>query len=548
MGEVYRAENTLAGRPVALKILRPDLASDPNLVSRFFQEAQAVNKIRHPNIVDVIDAGMGDTGPFIVMECLNGESAAAALSRLGKLSVDATVAIGEGILAALEAAHRAGIVHRDLKPENVFLHRAGDARDALVVVKLLDFGIAKVLSTSGPTPRTHTGVVFGTPDYLSPEQASGEPVTDGRSDLFAAAVVLFELCTGQRPFRAETALATAYKVVNAPQPTFAQAGGPVHPDLEAILGKGLCKKPDGRYASAAEFLRALLDASPDERRRADALRAVLGRVRRAPAVSSSSTPLAVTPAKHEPAPYATPTHRSALAPVQESSGPPKSPPSSEPPTRSSRPSPSDTTRSSAPAAKRAQSACHVRGHVLRAADQWIAERHGSEIRNRILEKLPSGCASDFQHGSLAGVVLYDLAIFEAYASAATSIALRNDIGKWREIGRDSAEGELSTLLRVKTRGYDTSSFLRRCMNVWSRLIDFAEWTAQLKPDGEASLLVTDIGPAPLTLRHWLIGVVEQTLRRAGYTNATVAARVGEAARAPELDLVLHLGQLSTVHG
>ncbi len=214
LGEVYRADNTLTNRPVAIKVLRPEFAEDPSLVSRFFQEAQEVNKIRHPNIADVIDSGIADAGPFIVTECLSGDSVAAALARLGRLSVPATIAIGLEALDAFDAAHRAGILHRDLKPENIFLHRP--TADVAVTIKLLDFGIARLLSSRSSMPRVNAPVAFGTADYLSPEQATGDRVMDGRSDLFSLATILFELITGDRPFRASSAVATAYRVVHAP--------------------------------------------------------------------------------------------------------------------------------------------------------------------------------------------------------------------------------------------------------------------------------------------------------------------------------------------
>src|SRR5262245_28262666 len=181
MSEVYRAENTLIGRVVALKLLHPEQSGDQKLAARLFQEAQSVSRIRHPVIVDVLDAGVGETGPYIVMEYLEGDSAARVLARRGKLPLPAALATLLPVLQALQAAHDAGVIHRDLKPENVFY--AGNEHGE-VEVKLLDFGIAKMLWPVGPTPRTSTGVVFGTPDYLSPEQANGESVIDGRSDLF----------------------------------------------------------------------------------------------------------------------------------------------------------------------------------------------------------------------------------------------------------------------------------------------------------------------------------------------------------------------------
>jgi serine/threonine protein kinase len=258
MGEVFRAEHQFAGRLVALKLLRRDFAEDPDLTRRFFQEAQAVNRIRHPNIVDVLDAGICEEGPYVVMECLEGASLSTVLARAGRLVVSAALAVVMPMLDALDAAHHAGIVHRDLKPENVFLARQG----AEVRVKLVDFGIAKV-QDSGGAPRTHTGVVFGTPDYLSPEQASGEGTVDGRSDLFAVGIVLFELLTGHRPFEAPSAVATAYKIVHAPAPQLATMGVKVDALVQNVLDIALSKDPEDRFANAASFADMVAPLVPD---------------------------------------------------------------------------------------------------------------------------------------------------------------------------------------------------------------------------------------------------------------------------------------------
>jgi serine/threonine-protein kinase len=280
MGDVFRAENVLAARSVAIKFLHPELALSVELSQRFFQEAQAVNRIRHPNVVDVLDAGVGELGPYIVMELLDGESVGSALTRVTRFDVEAAVATALPVLEALDAAHRAGIIHRDLKPENVFL--AIDAVRNVAVVRLLDFGIAKVLDSSEPSPRTRTGVVFGTPDYLSPEQATGESTLDGRSDLFSVGVLLYELLTGARPFRAPTAVATAFKVVHAEAPSLAAAGAHVDPRLEAIVARLLQKEPDKRFPTALEVIRELERVVPDPARRTAALGRVVATSRRTP--------------------------------------------------------------------------------------------------------------------------------------------------------------------------------------------------------------------------------------------------------------------------
>src|SRR5262249_26312897 len=286
MGDVFRAENVLAGRAVAIKFLHPELAQNAELAQRFFQEAQAVNRIRHPNVVDVLDAGVGEMGPYIVMEYLEGESVGAALIRVGRFDLDAVVGAAIPVLEALDAAHRAGIIHRDLKPENVFI--AFDSARGTAVVRLLDFGIAKILDASGPSPRTRTGVVFGTPDYLSPEQATGEAPLDGRSDLFAVGVLIYELVTGQRPFRAPTAVATAFKVVHAEAPTIGAAGIHVDARLESVIQRLLQKDPAKRYPTAIEVIRELERVVPDAARRVAALSRIINAGRRVLAATGST--------------------------------------------------------------------------------------------------------------------------------------------------------------------------------------------------------------------------------------------------------------------
>jgi serine/threonine-protein kinase len=273
MGDVYRAEHQLAGRMVALKLLRSELAGNPDVTRRFFQEAQAVNKIRHPNIVDVIDADFSPMGPYVVMECLDGVSLAYALGRVGKLNLDTALAVILPMLDALDAAHRHGIVHRDLKPENVFV--AGGGPKGEVRVKLLDFGIAKVMSEAAG-PQTGTGIIFGTPDYLSPEQALGEQMIDGRSDLFSVGTVLFELLTGKRPWESSNAVATAYRIVHSPPPTLEAMGVTnVDPLIQKVLDIALAKDKTERFGTAAAFADALAPVAPDGATRREMLRALL---------------------------------------------------------------------------------------------------------------------------------------------------------------------------------------------------------------------------------------------------------------------------------
>ena len=553
LGDVYRGENMLTGRAVALKILRSDLAGNGD-TSRYFQDAEAANKIRHPNIVDVLDAGTGDSGPFIVMECLSGDSAAAALARLGRLSIEATIAIGVDVLDALDAAHRAGIAHRDLKPGNIFLHRP--MSDVPVTVKLLDFGIARLVSSANADPR-QTPITFGTADYTSPEQALGERGTDGRSDLFSLAVVLFELLTGERPFRAATAVGTVHRVVHAAQPSFAEVGSAAHPMLESILAKGLCKRPADRYATAADFARELIRVTPDSRTRAQALQDALGNPVSLGSGTQPAAEFRASSSWHSSTPpYSSPPRSSSSALRQSVSRRASEPAPSRPPAKDlepggSMPAPGPVVRrSSRPPAGResgtgfqpslAASSCHVRGHVLRATDHFIVGAHGTLVRDRILAQLPARYSDDFRHGSLTGVVLYDLAVFEAYAAAAGAVVLGHEPSTWREIGRGCVEGELASLMRTLSQSSDEAALFRRCTTTWSRLTDFGTWTTEHKGEGEAVVQVSEFGQAPLTLRQWLIGVVEQTLRHAGHPGATVTSRPTDASRSPDLDLAISL--------
>ncbi len=280
MCDVFLAAELATGRAVAVKLLHPELAEDAELGQRFFQEARAISRIAHPNVVEVLATGTSDFGPYLVMEHLEGESVGSALGRVRRFDVDAALGVVAPVLDALEAAHAAAIIHRDLKPENVFLaleprrdprSRSLEPGARNVVVRLLDFGIAKVLAGPGPSPRTRTGVVYGTPDYLSPEQATGEAPLDGRSDLFAAGVILYELLTGVRPFRAATAIATAFRVVHAPTPTLAAAGFDGGAEIETLVQRLLEKDPGRRFQTAGEAAAAIARIAPDAARRSEAL-------------------------------------------------------------------------------------------------------------------------------------------------------------------------------------------------------------------------------------------------------------------------------------
>ncbi|NOU32511.1 MAG: serine/threonine protein kinase, partial [Polyangiaceae bacterium] len=255
MGVVYLARHALIDKLVALKALRSDLSSDKEITTRFLNEAQAASRIGSPHIVDISDFGVLPGGSaYFVMEYLRGESLADRQARLGVFSVRGTIHIGKQVAQALAAAHDAGIVHRDMKPDNVMLIDRGGDPD---FVKVLDFGIAKVNSQA--TRLTRAGSVFGTPQYMSPEQAAGVPV-DHRSDIYALGIMLYEMLKGGVPFTGDNVMnILSHHMFHPPPPLRDGSRSDLPPELESIVMKCLAKKASERYISMGELL-ADLDA------------------------------------------------------------------------------------------------------------------------------------------------------------------------------------------------------------------------------------------------------------------------------------------------
>jgi Serine/threonine protein kinase len=252
MADVHRGVDTRLGRTVAIKLLKPQLATDPAFRTRFRQEAQAAARMAHPTIVRVFDAGEETVrdasghevqSPFIVMEHVDGRLLRDMLAD-GPLESAEAVRIAEGILTALEYSHRAGVVHRDIKPGNVMITRNGQ-------VKVMDFGIARAVSEGSATV-AQTTAILGTAGYFSPEQAKGETV-DARTDLYSTGVVLFEMLTGRPPFRGDTAVAVAYQHVSETPRKPSTVNPKVSPALDAVVMHALAKDRFQRYQSAAEF-------------------------------------------------------------------------------------------------------------------------------------------------------------------------------------------------------------------------------------------------------------------------------------------------------
>jgi predicted Ser/Thr protein kinase len=253
MGEIYHATDSTLGRPVAVKLLAEAYAADESVRKRFTREALAAAQLSgEPNTVTIFDVGEWNERPFIVMEYLAGGSLEEVTRRSAGQEPGRVLAWLEQAAGALDAAHRTGIVHRDVKPANLLLNRDGDLHVA-------DFGIA---SAAGMDALTKPGTVLGTAGYLSPEQALGERATPA-SDRYALAVVAFELLTGSRPFQSDSTTAEASAHVNAPVPAISSRRSDLPLELDSVFERALAKDPRVRYASCADFVRALRAALAD---------------------------------------------------------------------------------------------------------------------------------------------------------------------------------------------------------------------------------------------------------------------------------------------
>ncbi|MEW6969539.1 Stk1 family PASTA domain-containing Ser/Thr kinase [Trueperella pyogenes] len=300
MAQVHLGYDTRLSRTVAVKVLRTDHAQDPTFIARFRREAQSAAALNHPSIVAVYDTGeetvTSEAGrtlslPYIVMEYVKGRTVSQLLSNGDALPIEEAVQIVVGILSALEYSHREGIVHRDIKPGNIMLTPDGK-------VKVMDFGIARAIADSSAT-MTQTNSVVGTAQYLSPEQARGE-VVDARSDLYSTGCVLFELLTGQPPFRGDSAVAVAYQHVSQLPPAPTSIAPDIPEALDRVVTKSLAKRREDRYQSAAQM-------------RADLLAAIRGGEVNAPAVGSWQTQIISSSTQIAPVP--TPGPRVAASPT-----------------------------------------------------------------------------------------------------------------------------------------------------------------------------------------------------------------------------------------
>jgi len=289
MGSVWLAQHLTLHSPVAIKLIDETVVTNPEALTRFLREAQAAASLRSPHVVQILDHGVDNGVPFIVMELLDGESLAARIERVRRLSPQETARIMTQVGRAMTKAHEAGVVHRDLKPDNIFLVR----NDEEELAKVLDFGIAKS-STHGVAASvasaTRTGSVLGTPYYMSPEQAEGAKGVDHRTDIWAMGVIACECLVGSRPFDAETLGALLLAICAREMPVPSRVG-PVPPAFDAWFARACSRDVGQRFATAKEAAQELRSVCAGESMSAYAGLPVLGP--RAP-VQAASLPLSTT--------------------------------------------------------------------------------------------------------------------------------------------------------------------------------------------------------------------------------------------------------------
>ena len=255
MGAVYEAENVWTERRVAVKVLRPDMADNTEVVDRFVQEGRSATMIAHPNVVEVLDMGRDADGAiYMVQEYLVGSRLDALRLKRGRFPVRDAFDLVLPVMGGLVAAHQRGIVHRDVKPDNIIITQSARGR---LTPKLIDFGVAKLVGHLR-AHQTQPGLVMGTPHYMSPEQMSGSATVDHRVDVWAIGVVLYELLAGRRPVEAVALPEIWAAIVNGTPTSLRELIPEIPPSLAAAVHRALEKDPADRYASMADFVDALL--------------------------------------------------------------------------------------------------------------------------------------------------------------------------------------------------------------------------------------------------------------------------------------------------
>ncbi len=544
MGAVYFAEHTLIGRKVALKRLHPELATDANSVARFQREARAAAAIGHRHIVEVLDLGYGaDGAPFLIMEYLRGQSLAELLRKEARLAPARACRIVGQVLAALAAVHDSKIVHRDLKPDNVFLVRRRADPD---FVKVLDFGISKMnIDDDEGLKLTKTGVMLGTPYYMSPEQARGMKVVDRRVDIYAIGVILYEALSGELPHRAENYHALLLQILaKEPTPLAERAPG-VPPELADVVHRAMAKNPAERFQSARSMQLALVPhgASPPDAPRP--LTPSIGQENAQPITRQSGlraaaraaetvrgladTPMAGVPrpSGFSPAPHrfvATSSNweddgRSLLPQDMPKDVPKNTAPYASALAGSGFPAPAISIRESSasfralpngnetPAAVHLQStqagapgnALRVKGALLLSALEHLEAVHGPGTRAKLIEHLAPSERAPLA-GMVTPVAYLPLSVYDAFLAAAERMFGTGDGLLAVSLGQTAAVRDLPTMHRHLIRDATPQDVLLRIPEIYGAYHDRGTVEVTASPTGHR-VAVRDA--APDTMRHAL---------------------------------------------
>lgn len=461
MGAVYVAEHTLLGRKVAIKRLHPELTAERNSVIRFHREARAAGATGHEHIVDVLDMGVAEDGaPYLVMEYLQGENLATVLGREGRLAPARACHLVGQALDALEAVHQKGIIHRDLKPDNLFLTRRGGRPD---YVKLLDFGVSKMRRQEGEPfdmTLTRTGVMVGTPYYMSPEQARGVKDHDHRVDLYAMGVILYRCLGGRLPFDAPNYHALLQAILHGSPPPVAELAPGIGEDLAAVVHRALALDPRERFARARAMRLALephgasapagafdLATTRPYRDGPPAGGATLARGEASPATSSPKGPRAPAPGPlaRKPVRFEARSSdwddRRAPAPLDRlEPGPPATP---TPQAAAAVPLRSDT-----PGHGLFERPTQVKGSLVLAAMDVLRSAHGTGLRERILATLPADIRRALEHVTLPGAWV-PLDHYVRLLEATERVLGDDDVGRVAaELGEAAADADLPSTHRM----------------------------------------------------------------------------------------------------
>jgi serine/threonine-protein kinase len=557
MGAVYAAEHKLLKHKVAMKRLHPELASDDKAVRRFQREAQAAAATGHDNVVKVIDMGFAEDGaPFIVMEYLKGRSLAATLRREGRLAPARACHVVGQVLAALSAVHASGIVHRDLKPDNVFLIRREGRGDW---VKVLDFGISKMrVDGEDAMDLTRTGVMLGTPFYMSPEQARGMKDLDHRVDIYAAGVILYECLSGRLPFEGQNYHALLQQILSG-TPTPVGRFSEVDERLARLVERALARDRAMRFSTAGEMLRALLpygasDAqtatpSPDVSTTTGSSAPTFPLHRPPPDDPSRSTggfgeerlssdghediettlrslprPVRVLPAPrrfvarsadwedHPPSRSVRRRRVQAPRPHARMSAPPADWVDSEPPPADA--AGEDPTPDSLLGGTPDDRGTQVKGSLLLTTLDHLEQAHGREAHQRILSRIPPA-----HRARLSGVVMpvawFPLEVFDDLLTAAEREIGNGDGAVASAIGAAVAERELPTTHRLFMQRVNPKLAVERIPQLLCAYHDGPTATITRPLEHSARVELVDLSPDTLLHAMCLCGFYQRLVALAG---------------------------------